>query len=97
MLEDGLKKLAARHRLPFSTRRFRSLMNIYFSETPPPVNQLRQDVEMATAFQLACMANGIFMVVRLVLNCSTVMTDADIREALQRFDAALADVAGTVR
>lgn len=97
VLEAGLKQSAARHRLPFSTRRYRSLMNVYFSDTPPPVNQLRQDVEMATAFQLACMANGIFMVVRLVLNCSTVMTDADIREALQRFDGALADVAAAAR
>ena len=92
-IEKSLHASARKHGLPFSTRRFHSLMNLYFSEEVPPVNQLRQDDRLATAFQLSCMNNGIFMVVRLVLNCSTVMTDADITEIESRFDAAMGDVA----
>lgn len=92
-LETFLAASAIRHGLPFCTRRFHSLMNLYFSETVPPVNQLRQDDRLATAFQLACMNNGMFMVMRLVLNCSTVMTEADIAEIESRFDTAMAEVA----
>lgn len=92
-IEAFLHAAAKKHGLPFSTRRFHSLMNLYFTDEVPPVNQLRQDDRLATAFQMACMNNGIFMVMRLVLNCSTVMTDADIAEIEQRFDAAMADVA----
>lgn len=92
-LEHFLHASARRHGLPFSTRRFHSLMNLYFSEEVPPVNQLRQDDRLATAFQLACMNNGMFMVMRLVLNCSTVMTEADMAEVESRFDAAMAEVA----
>lgn len=92
-IEQSLHASARKHGLPFSTRRFHSLMNLYFSDEVPPVNQLRTDDRLASAFQLACMNNGLFMVMRLVLNCSTVMTDADIAEIEQRFDAAMADVA----
>lgn len=92
-LETFLTASAARHGLPFCTRRFHSLMNLYFSEDLPPVNQMRQDDRLATAFQLACMNNGMFMVMRLVLNCSTVMTDADMTQIESRFDAAMAEVA----
>jgi glutamate-1-semialdehyde 2,1-aminomutase len=92
-IEVALHASAKRHGLPFSTRRFHSLMNLYFQPEVPNYNQTRQDERLATAFQLACMNNGLFMVVRLVLNCSTVMTDADEAEILQRFDAAMADVA----
>jgi len=92
-IEKSLHASARRHGLPFSTRRFHSLMNLYFQPRVPPVNQLREDDRLASAFQLACMNNGMFMVMRLVLNCSTVMTDADIAEIEQRFDAAMADVA----
>ena len=56
----------------------------------------RQDEETATLFQLACMANGIFMVVRATMNVSTVMTDADVDEVCERFDRAVADVAGEI-
>lgn len=93
LIEKTLIQSAERHHLPFSTRRFGGLMNVYFSERPPVVNQLRDDDRFATLFQLACLANGVFIVSRLVLNTSTAMTDADLKETLQRLEVAMADVA----
>jgi len=95
-IETRLHAMAAKHGLPFSTRRVGSMMQMYFSPTAPSASPLRQDEETATLFQLACMANGVFMVVRATMNVSTVMTDADVDEVCERFDRAVADVAGEI-
>lgn len=92
-IEQTLRAAAAKHRLPFSAQRHLNLMNIYFQEILPPVQHLRDDDRLASLFQLACFANGIFTVSRLVMNTATTMTDAEYRETLQRLEASMADVA----
>lgn len=92
-IEACLTAAARKHGLPISTRRFHNLMNVYFQNDLPVVNQVRDDDRLATLFQLACFANGLFVVSRLVLNTATTMTDAEYRETLQRLEATMADVA----
>jgi len=92
-IEHSVTRSARRHGLPFSTRRVGNLMQMYFSEKPPVVTQLRQDQELVDRFQLACMVNGLFIVSRIVINTSSAASDADIEEITQRLDAALADTA----
>lgn len=92
-IEETMKAAAARHGLPFSTRRYHNLMNVYFSDEVPVVNQLREDDRLASLYQLACFNNGIFIVSRLVMNTSTAMTDNEFGETLRRLEGALADVA----
>ena len=71
-------------------------MQMYFSETPPEYTQLRTDQDLVDRFQLACTANGLFVITRIMINTSSVATDADITEIIQRLDRSMADVAAEI-
>ncbi len=92
-IDLALARSAAAHQLPYSSRRVGSIINIWLSEEPPVVNQLRTDRRLARLFHLACMVQGVFATPRTMLYVSTVMSDADVAEVIERLDAALADVA----
>lgn len=93
-IDEALARSASSHQLPYSSRRIGSIINIWLTDEPPVVNHVRSDRTLARQFHLACMANGVFATPRTMLNVSTVMTDDDIVEVIQRLDCALADVAG---
>jgi glutamate-1-semialdehyde 2,1-aminomutase len=95
-IEAGVLASAARYGLPFSTRRVGNLMQMYFSEIPPQYTQLRTDQDLVDRFQLACTANGLFVITRIMINTSSVATDADITEIIQRLDRSMADVAAEI-
>jgi glutamate-1-semialdehyde 2,1-aminomutase len=95
-VEAGLKASAAKYRLPFCTRRMGNLMQLYFQDAPPVVTQLRTDSHFVDRFQLACLVNGLFIVTRIIINTSSVCTESDIDEMIQRFDKAMADLAAEV-
>jgi glutamate-1-semialdehyde 2,1-aminomutase len=92
-IEAGLKASARKNGLPFSTRRAGNLMNLFFQDEPPPVCQLREDQHFVDKFQLACCVNGLFIVTRIMINTSSVLTEADVDEIIQRGDRAMADLA----
>lgn len=95
-LEAAFRKAAARHRLPFSVRRTGSLLNVYFTDPPPPANLVRPDGRLAAKFHLAGMNRGLYFASRGMMVMATVLTDADIEEVAQRADSAMADVAAEV-
>jgi glutamate-1-semialdehyde 2,1-aminomutase len=95
-IEAGLKSSAKKHGLPFSTRRAGNLMNLFFQDKLPEVLQLRSDSHFVDKFQLACINNGIFIVTRICINSSSVVSERDVDEIVQRFDQAIADVAAEV-
>jgi hypothetical protein len=68
-------------------------MQMYFSNECPPFTQLRTDQELVDRFQLACTVNGLFVVTRIIINTSSVATDGDITEIIQRLDKSLEDTA----
>jgi len=92
-LERALRESAAASSLPFSCRRVGSLLNIYFVDEPPRANLVRADAAMMARFHLAGMNHGLYFASRGLLVLSTVMTDADIDDAIERLDSALRDVA----
>jgi len=92
-LKIHLKNTAAKYALPFATRRLDGLMNIYFSEELPVVNQLRTDQRRSGLFHLACQNNGIMIAPLIVMNTSTVMGEGELCEVMERFDDAMRDVA----
>jgi glutamate-1-semialdehyde 2,1-aminomutase len=91
--ETAVRKSAERYKLPFSVRRSGSLLNVYFVDTPPKANLTRADSRAAAKFHLAGMNHGLYFASRGMIVLSTVITEADMKEILQRADAALADVA----
>jgi glutamate-1-semialdehyde 2,1-aminomutase len=96
-LETRLASGAAAVGLPFSSRRIGSLLNIYFTDTPPDANLLRADASIMRLVHLAGMNHGLYFASRGLVVLSTVMTDADVGEVADRFDAVFADVAAAVR
>jgi glutamate-1-semialdehyde 2,1-aminomutase len=96
LIDLAMAKSAAGHGIPYSSRRIGSLMNVWFSETLPASNHVRQDEAAATLFHLACMANGLFAVPRTLVNISTATTDADVVEIISRLDATFADMAAEI-
>jgi glutamate-1-semialdehyde 2,1-aminomutase len=92
-IEAGLKASAKKNGLPFSTRRAGNLMNLFFQDEPPPVCQLRSDQKFVDKFQIACCVNGLFIVTRICINTSSVLSEADVDEIIQRGDQAMADLA----
>jgi glutamate-1-semialdehyde 2,1-aminomutase len=92
-IEAGVTASAAKYGLPFSTRRVGNLMQMYFSETCPPYTQVRTDQAIVDKFQLACTTNGLFVVTRIMINSSSVATDSEIDEIIQRLDQSMADTA----
>lgn len=95
-IETEMSKSAARHGVPFSSRRVGSLMNVYMSDELPVANHVRADQELATKWHLACMTNGIFAVPRALVNVSTVTSDADVKEIIDRLDNAFEDLAAEI-
>ncbi|MCI4644608.1 MAG: aminotransferase class III-fold pyridoxal phosphate-dependent enzyme [Hyphomonadaceae bacterium] len=92
-IEDGIRKSAARHGIPFSINRCGSLLNIFFMETPPKATLLRADQEAISAFHIAAMNHGVFVAARGMMVLSTIMTEALVSEIVERLDLAIADVA----
>jgi glutamate-1-semialdehyde 2,1-aminomutase len=92
-IEAGLHAAAQKNGLPFSTRRAGNLMNLFFQDEPPPVCQLRTDQKFVDRFQLACCVNGLFVVTRICINTSSVLTEAEVEEIIQRGGQAMADLA----
>jgi glutamate-1-semialdehyde 2,1-aminomutase len=92
-LAAGLEKAAARVGLPFSVNHAGSLLNVFFTETPPPATLVRLDGELITRFHLASLNHGLFFAPRGMIAMSTVMSDAFIDEAIERGEAALIDLA----
>jgi glutamate-1-semialdehyde 2,1-aminomutase len=92
-IEAGWTAAAKKNGLPFSTRRAGNLMNIFFQDEPPPVCQLRTDQKFVDRFQYACSVNGLFIVTRIMINTSSVLTDAEADEIVQRGEQAMADLA----
>jgi glutamate-1-semialdehyde 2,1-aminomutase len=95
-IQDAVTKAAAKYGLPFSSRRVGNIMQMYFSATCPPFTQVRTDQTLVDKFQLACTVNGLFVVTRIMINSSSVATDDDITEIIQRLDRSLEDVAADV-
>jgi glutamate-1-semialdehyde 2,1-aminomutase len=95
-IDVAMAKSAAAHGIPYCSRRVGALMNFWLSEELPAANQVRTDVEMATLFHLACMANGVFLVPRTIMNVSTATTDKDVEEIIERLDGAFQDVAAVI-
>lgn len=92
-LESHLVASAAAHEVPLSVRSAGSLLNVYFSESPPPATLLREDEEEMGAFHLAALSRGLYFASRGMLVLSTVMTDDDLDEIGERFDAVFEDLA----
>jgi glutamate-1-semialdehyde 2,1-aminomutase len=96
-LDSALAAGAAAAGLPYSSRRIGSLINIYFTSEAPPANLLRSDAEVMRSVHLAGMNHGLYFASRGLLVLSTVLSDAVLDEAGERFGAAFADAACEVR
>jgi glutamate-1-semialdehyde 2,1-aminomutase len=92
-LEDVLAKAAADAGLPLSVRRAGSMLQLFFSPSPPAATPLRTDGELITAFHLAALNHGVFLAPRGLLALSTVLDDRHLEDAGARLTAAVADVA----
>ncbi len=92
-LDAALVEHAARLAIPFSTRRSGSLLQCFFSVVPPEANQVRADHDVATSFHLAALNEGLFFAGRGLIALSTVLDDALLQEAIERFRSALDAVA----
>jgi glutamate-1-semialdehyde 2,1-aminomutase len=95
-IDRAMAQAATRHGVPYCSRRVGSLMNFWLSDDLPAANQVRTDGELPTLFHLACMANGVFAVPRALVNVSSVTTDEDVKELVERMDAAFDDLASVV-
>ncbi len=95
-IDHAMAKSAAAHGIPYCSRRVGAMMNSWLSDELPAGNDARTDGELPTLFHLACMANGVFMAPRTLTNISTATTDADLEEAINRLDAAFADLAAMI-
>jgi len=92
-LKTGLRAAAATAGLPLAINHHASLLNLYFSDTPPESSVVREDAELIGRFHLAAMNHGLFVAPRGLIAMSTVLTDAHIGEISERAAAAMADVA----
>jgi len=95
-LQSGLIAAAAQHGLPFSTNRYGSCLNIYFSQSVPESSVLREDEMLMNNFHLACINHGLFIAHRGLIALSTVTSDEDIAEAIELADMAMRDVAAEI-
>ena len=93
LLQAGLAQVASNHGLPLATNHYESCMNIYFSESVPESSSVREDVELIERFHIACINHGLFIAPRGMIALSTVLTEKDIAEAIERADMAMHDVA----
>ena len=67
-------------------------MNIYFSESVPESSIVREDSDLIDKFHIACINHGLFIAPRGMIALSTVITEKEVAEALQRIDMAMRDV-----
>lgn len=91
-LRDGLLDRGRELGLSFSVRRSESLLNAYFSASPPPPGLKREDTEFMSAFHVAALNHGLFFPSRGMMVTSTVMTPRLIDEVIERAGAAMNDV-----
>jgi glutamate-1-semialdehyde 2,1-aminomutase len=92
-LRHGLERGAAEIGLPFSVNQAGSLLNLFFTPTPPPATIVRTDYEPIRRFHLAALNRGLFFAPRGLMALSTVITEPMIEDIVERARAALRDVA----
>jgi len=92
-LRTGLIAAATRLGLPISVNQLGSLLNVFFMPHPPETAWSRSDQEFMQRFHLAALNHGLFFAHRGFFVLSTVLTEADIDDALARAAAAMADAA----
>jgi glutamate-1-semialdehyde aminotransferase len=95
-IDAAMQKSAAVHGVPYCSRRVGAMMNFWLSDELPVANYVRTDGELPTLFHLACMANGVFAVPRTLMNVSTATSDEDVKEIIDRLDAAFDDLAAVI-
>ncbi len=96
-LRAGLTDVANKHGLPLATNHYGSCMNIYFSESVPESSIVREDSDLIDKFHIACINHGLFIAPRGMIALSTVITEKEIAEALQRIDMAMRDVTTEIK
>ncbi len=92
-LRAALEQGAAAHGLPFAVNHAGSLMNVFFTPTPPAARLVRTDAQAMYRFHLAALNHGLFFAPRGMIALSTVIGDALVDEIIERAIAAFADVA----
>lgn len=92
-LDTRLAASAATAGLAYSSRRIGSLINVYFTPEAPAANLMRADADTMRLVHLASMNHGLYFASRGLLVLSTVMDEAVIDHAADRFADAFADVA----
>jgi glutamate-1-semialdehyde aminotransferase len=92
-IADELKRAATEAELPFSVRQFGSLMNVFFTNVPPPATIVREDMRAMGQFHLAALNHGLFIAPRGLIALSTVITDELVTEISERASLAMIDVA----
>ena len=92
LLQAGLSRASNKHGLPLSVNHHGSCLNLYFSEAAPRSSNVREDGELIEKFHIACMNHGLFIAPRGMIALSTVITEKDIAEAVERADMAMRDV-----
>jgi glutamate-1-semialdehyde 2,1-aminomutase len=92
-LAAALAARAAAEGVPFACRHEGSLVQVFLTDAPPPATLVRTDGELATAFHLASLNHGLFFAGRGLMALSTVVTDELLDDVIERFAAALSDVA----
>jgi glutamate-1-semialdehyde 2,1-aminomutase len=95
-IDMAMQASAMAHNVPYCSRRVGGLMNFWLSDELPAANYVRTDGELPTLFHLACMANGLFLAPRTLLNISSATTDEDVKEIIDRMDAAFCDLAAVI-
>jgi glutamate-1-semialdehyde 2,1-aminomutase len=91
-LRQGLERGAAEIGLPFCVNQAGSLLNLFFTPTPPPATIVRADYEHIRRFHLAALNRGLFFAPRGLIALSTVITEPMIDDIVERACAALRDV-----
>jgi glutamate-1-semialdehyde 2,1-aminomutase len=94
-LAGALGDAAARQGVPFSLRQVGSMLQVFFTDTPPEANVVRTDTELAVRFHLAALNHGVFFAGRGLMALSTVIDDALVDEVGSRLGAAMEDLAAT--
>jgi glutamate-1-semialdehyde 2,1-aminomutase len=88
-----LENAARQAELPFSIRRFGSLMNVFFTSVAPPATIVREDLKAMAMFHLAALNRGLFIAPRGLIAMSTVIGEALAEEICDRASQAMMDVA----
>lgn len=92
-LERGLRSAAQNQNLPFSVRRVGSLLNVFFTDSPPLAAIVRTDSNLMAAFHLSGMNHGLYFAGRGMLALSTQLTKNDINDIVTKAEHAMSDLA----